>query len=240
MMWRQMNAWIIMVAAGKTRLLISLPARTHFVVECVNVLWLMVFSSKEMVIALVPQVDVGDANSTMEAVGMSFEMVTLSLLVWITRRASAHVLQGLKVMVLKAVKILMNAEKRKHVNALNAAAKIRGAVMSAVAVGNYCKRAREVKSAWAAVWAILIGLAMAGGGAYLVYKYRLRRSGLLWHNICRWTAKAKSKITSTRIMLEIDIVMPPDIQNEVQMLPSRWKISSENLDEVADSIAFCF
>ncbi|XP_059313914.1 vacuolar-sorting receptor 3-like [Lycium ferocissimum] len=37
------------------------------------------------------------------------------------------------------------------------------------------KRAREVKSsAWAAVWAILIGLAMAGGGAYLVYKYRLR------------------------------------------------------------------
>lgn len=133
-----MNAWIIMVAAGKTRLLISLPARTHFVVESVNVLWLMVFSSKEMVIALVPQVDVGDANSTMEAVGMILEMVTLSLLVWITRRASAPVLQGLKVMVLKAVKILMNVEKRKHVNALNAAAKIHGAVMSAVAVGNYC------------------------------------------------------------------------------------------------------
>lgn len=31
-----------------------------------------------------------------------------------------------------------------------------------------------MKSAWAAVWVILIGLAMAGGGAYLVYKYRLR------------------------------------------------------------------
>ncbi|XP_050363891.1 vacuolar-sorting receptor 3-like [Argentina anserina] len=29
-------------------------------------------------------------------------------------------------------------------------------------------------SAWAAVWVILIGLAMASGGAYLVYKYRLR------------------------------------------------------------------
>ncbi|KAK4378501.1 hypothetical protein RND71_000363 [Anisodus tanguticus] len=34
--------------------------------------------------------------------------------------------------------ILMNVKKRKHVNALNAAAKIRGAVMSAVAVGTYC------------------------------------------------------------------------------------------------------
>lgn len=31
-------------------------------------------------------------------------------------------------------------------------------------------------SAWAAVWVILIGLAMASGGAYLVYKYRLRVS----------------------------------------------------------------
>ncbi|KAG2704073.1 hypothetical protein I3760_06G167300 [Carya illinoinensis] len=36
------------------------------------------------------------------------------------------------------------------------------------------KRSRETKSAWAAVWVILIGLAMAAGGAYLVYKYRLR------------------------------------------------------------------
>ncbi|KAE8679999.1 Vacuolar-sorting receptor 1 [Hibiscus syriacus] len=32
----------------------------------------------------------------------------------------------------------------------------------------------EVRSAWAAIWVIFIGLAMAGGGAYLVYKYRLR------------------------------------------------------------------
>ncbi|PQQ00536.1 vacuolar-sorting receptor 3 [Prunus yedoensis var. nudiflora] len=36
------------------------------------------------------------------------------------------------------------------------------------------KAASGGKSAWAAVWVILIGLAMAGGGAYLVYKYRLR------------------------------------------------------------------
>lgn len=42
------------------------------------------------------------------------------------------------------------------------------------------KNARETKSAWAAVWVILIGLAMAAGGAYLVYKYRLRVSFL--HN----------------------------------------------------------
>ncbi|XVE93501.1 hypothetical protein REPUB_Repub01dG0198000 [Reevesia pubescens] len=36
------------------------------------------------------------------------------------------------------------------------------------------KSGTEVRSAWAAVWVILIGLAMAGGVAYLVYKYRLR------------------------------------------------------------------
>nr|GMD05160.1 vacuolar-sorting receptor 3-like [Ipomoea batatas] len=36
------------------------------------------------------------------------------------------------------------------------------------------KMATEVKSAWAAVWVILIGLGVVAGGAYLVYKYRLR------------------------------------------------------------------
>ncbi|KAE8703115.1 Vacuolar-sorting receptor 1 [Hibiscus syriacus] len=36
------------------------------------------------------------------------------------------------------------------------------------------KSRAEVRSAWAALWVILISLAMAGGGAYLVYKYRLR------------------------------------------------------------------
>ncbi|CAI0472027.1 unnamed protein product [Linum tenue] len=32
----------------------------------------------------------------------------------------------------------------------------------------------EVRSAWAAVWVIFIGLGMAAGGGYLIYKYRLR------------------------------------------------------------------
>ncbi|XP_073148963.1 vacuolar-sorting receptor 3-like [Henckelia pumila] len=36
------------------------------------------------------------------------------------------------------------------------------------------KRATEVKSAWTAVWIVMIALAMAAGGAYLIYKYRLR------------------------------------------------------------------
>ncbi|KAL3651693.1 Vacuolar-sorting receptor 3 [Castilleja foliolosa] len=36
------------------------------------------------------------------------------------------------------------------------------------------KRASEAKSAWNAVWIILIGLGVAAGGAYLVYKHRLR------------------------------------------------------------------
>ncbi|KAJ6906757.1 hypothetical protein NC652_024233 [Populus alba x Populus x berolinensis] len=36
------------------------------------------------------------------------------------------------------------------------------------------KSGTEVRSAWAAVWVILLGLVMAGGGGYLIYKYRLR------------------------------------------------------------------
>ena len=52
--------------------------------------------------------------------------------------------------------------------------------MVSVLMSTHCsiagKSGTEVKSAWAAVWVILIGLAMAGGGAYIVYKYRLRVS----------------------------------------------------------------
>ncbi|XP_068656258.1 vacuolar-sorting receptor 3-like [Aristolochia californica] len=36
------------------------------------------------------------------------------------------------------------------------------------------KAASEAKTAWAAFWVILIGLAVAAGGAYIIYKYRLR------------------------------------------------------------------
>ncbi|GKV26475.1 hypothetical protein SLEP1_g35766 [Rubroshorea leprosula] len=36
------------------------------------------------------------------------------------------------------------------------------------------KSATEVGSAWTAVWVIIIGLAIAAAGAYVVYKYRLR------------------------------------------------------------------
>uniref|UniRef100_A0A2P2M8E4 Uncharacterized protein MANES_10G083300 n=1 Tax=Rhizophora mucronata TaxID=61149 RepID=A0A2P2M8E4_RHIMU len=36
------------------------------------------------------------------------------------------------------------------------------------------KTGTEVRSAWAAFWVIFIGLGMAAGGGYLVYKYRLR------------------------------------------------------------------
>ncbi|CAK9322205.1 unnamed protein product [Citrullus colocynthis] len=36
------------------------------------------------------------------------------------------------------------------------------------------KNARAAKSSWSFFWVILIGLAIAAGGAYMVYKYRLR------------------------------------------------------------------
>ncbi|KAF9621210.1 hypothetical protein IFM89_016704 [Coptis chinensis] len=106
-------------------------------------------------------------------------------------------------------KISMNAKKRKLVSALNAAAKIRGAVMIVLVEVTSCtsrtrtlasvsvlfqsvnvfalihsissslsyntgKKASEGKTAWTAIWVILIGLAMAAGGGYLIYKYRLR------------------------------------------------------------------
>ncbi|CAA7058679.1 unnamed protein product [Microthlaspi erraticum] len=37
------------------------------------------------------------------------------------------------------------------------------------------KTGSQVRSAWAAVWLIMLSLGLAAGGAYLVYKYRLRR-----------------------------------------------------------------
>lgn len=42
----------------------------------------------------------------------------------------------------------------------------------------YCtgKRASEAKGTWAAVWALLIALAVVAVGAYAIYKYRLRVS----------------------------------------------------------------
>ncbi|KAL0771169.1 hypothetical protein Bca101_036320 [Brassica carinata] len=42
--------------------------------------------------------------------------------------------------------------------------------MSALVAGS------QVRSAWAAVWLIMLSLGLAAGGAYLVYKYRLRVS----------------------------------------------------------------
>lgn len=38
------------------------------------------------------------------------------------------------------------------------------------------KNASGAKSSWSFFWVILIGLAIAAGGAYMVYKYRLRVS----------------------------------------------------------------
>lgn len=37
-----------------------------------------------------------------------------------------------------------------------------------------------MRSAWTAVWIIVLGLGIAGGGAYLIYKHRLRVSILYY------------------------------------------------------------
>ena len=46
----------------------------------------------------------------------------------------------------------------------------------------FAGKASSGRSAWTAVWVILIGLTMAAGGAYLVYKYRLRVSLFILFN----------------------------------------------------------
>ncbi|KAE8669689.1 Vacuolar-sorting receptor 1 [Hibiscus syriacus] len=99
------------------------------------------------------------------------------------------------------------------------------------------KSRSEVRSAWAAMWVILIGLAMAGGGAYLVYKYRLRawfRSkcmessgliskphyGILLPNACLFFMQSYMDSEIRAIMAQY---MPLDGQSEV---PSR--VSNDN------------
>lgn len=46
------------------------------------------------------------------------------------------------------------------------------------------KTASEGRSAWAAFWIIILGLGIAAGGAYLVYKYRIRVSSLTYLQFC--------------------------------------------------------
>lgn len=88
----------------------------------------------------------------------------------------------------------------------------------------YWKIGKDGKSevSWGFVWVIILGLAAAGAAGYAFYKYRVRvsnhststifrfgsfiinffcrhtwilRSGPLWHSICRWTTRGKSKFT---------------------------------------------
>lgn len=51
-----------------------------------------------------------------------------------------------------------------------------------------------MKSAWTAVWIILIGLGMASAGAYLVYKYRLRVSYIRHLNVTYKCSLASSSL----------------------------------------------
>ncbi|OWM64787.1 hypothetical protein CDL15_Pgr028504 [Punica granatum] len=80
------------------------------------------------------QVDLEGARLTMEVVGMTRMRGIRTLLVWILETANVSVLLDSKVMVLRLVKISMNAKRKRPVSALNAAARIRGEAMSALAV----------------------------------------------------------------------------------------------------------
>ncbi|KAL3621078.1 hypothetical protein CASFOL_035990 [Castilleja foliolosa] len=71
-----------------------------------------------------------------------------------------------------------------------------------------CKRSTEMSSSWTSVWIVLLGLAMAGGGAYLIYKYRLRAPPYLHY--LHFQSYMDSEIRA--IMAQY---MPLDSQNEV-------------------------
>lgn len=133
-----MNAWITMVVVGKIKQPISQLARILSEVESVNVPWLMLCNSKEMVILTAKLVDLEGAILTMEVVGINHRMGIHTQLVWMPETLNVGVLLGLKAMVSKVVKMLMNAERRKHVSALNVAAKIPGEATSAVAAEIFC------------------------------------------------------------------------------------------------------
>lgn len=134
----KVGAYIIMVVVGMTQLRMSLHARILFVGEFVNAPWLMEYSLKEMVIPTVKQMGQDVARSITEDVGMKPEMGISTLLARIAGMVNVHVLRGLKVMVSKVVKILMNAKIRKHASARNAVARIPGEAMTAPVVVTFC------------------------------------------------------------------------------------------------------
>ncbi|XWS50728.1 hypothetical protein CRYUN_Cryun12cG0112200 [Craigia yunnanensis] len=110
----------------------------HFEGESVNVLWLMVCNSKETIIVTVKLVGLEGVRLTMVVVGMNHETDMHTLIVWILKMVNASVLQGLKEMVSKVVKMLTNAKRRKLASALNVAAKIPGEATSALVVEIFC------------------------------------------------------------------------------------------------------
>ncbi|GJN10669.1 hypothetical protein PR202_ga28784 [Eleusine coracana subsp. coracana] len=61
---------------------------------------------------------------------------------------------------------------------------------------------------WGFLWVIFFGLALAGAGAYAVYKYRLRRFARLWLSTCPWRAK-KQQINSVLSTTQISEIAKP-------------------------------
>ncbi|KAF8377638.1 hypothetical protein HHK36_031020 [Tetracentron sinense] len=140
------------------------------------------------------QVDLDGARSITGVVGMKLEMDTPSRLVWISRAVNAIALQDLEVMVSKVVKVrdtyivcifyIDECKEKKSCQCPECSCKNAWGSYECNCSGDLLymrdqdtcisKRASEAKTAWAAVWVILIGLAMIAGVAYLIYKYRLR------------------------------------------------------------------
>lgn len=124
-----------MVAVGKTRLLISLLARTLSVEKSVNVQLWKVSNSLVMATLTVKLRGLGDVRLTMVAVGKRPRMAEHTLLV-LLMAVSAQM--GSKAMESINVKMLMNARKGLHANARNATARTHGEAMSVAAVEACC------------------------------------------------------------------------------------------------------
>ncbi|KAK9044246.1 hypothetical protein V6N11_072561 [Hibiscus sabdariffa] len=137
-------------------------------VESVNVPWLMLCYSKEMVILTVKLVDLEGAILTMEDSG----------------DIKCRCPPGFKGDGVKSCEDVDECREKKACQCLECSCKTTWGSYECSCSGDLLymrdhdtcisKTGTEVRSAWAAVWVILLGLAMTGGGAYLVYKYRLR------------------------------------------------------------------
>ncbi|KAJ9561055.1 hypothetical protein OSB04_006215 [Centaurea solstitialis] len=135
--------------------------------------------------ARVCQVDQGVVRSIMEDVGMKAEMGIHSQLVWLdSENGKCACPSGFKGDGVKSCEDIDECKEKKACQCPECSCKNTWGSYECSCSGDrlyirdhdtcISKTAAEGRSSWTVVWVVLLGLAMAAGGAYLVYKYRWR------------------------------------------------------------------